>query len=251
MREPLRGSAEARGPAVKRAADATWTAFIGLLRIPTLRATILAQTLLFFVLASNAFWLPLVLNRRFHLSVSQAGLLAGVVLVLGGLIGTLAGGWISDRRARQNPAAPLEVGIAGFLLGAVFISIALVAPMNVGPIPVFIPAFLVAVVCLYLYAGPFTALSQNVVSPGMRASAVTMLLFVAHVFGDSHSTFDVGLLSDRLGSLQLALLITSPTLLILAAVAAATGLRTVRADIDKMEEEWAARPTDPAPAASR
>ncbi len=251
MREPLRGSAEARGPAVKSAAEATLTTFIGLLRIPTLRATILAQTLLFFVLASNAFWLPLVLNRRFNLSVSQAGLLAGVVLVLGGLIGTLAGGWLADRRARKNPAAYLEVGIAGFLLGAVFITIALVAPMNVGPIPVFIPAFLAAVVCLYLYSGPFTAISQDVVSPGLRASAVTMLLFVAHVFGDSHSTFDVGLLSDRLGSLQLALLITSPTLLILAAVAAATGLRTVRADIEKMEEKWAARPAEPAPAASR
>ncbi len=251
MREPLRGSAEARGTAVKKAAEATWTTFIGLLRIPTLRATILAQTLLFFVLASNAFWLPQILNRRFGLSVSQAGLLSGVVLVVGGLIGTLAGGWLADRRVRHNPAAHLEVGIAGFLLGAVFISIALVAPMNVGPIPVFVPAFLVAVVCLYLYSGPFTALSQDVVSPGLRASAVTMLLFVAHVFGDSHSTFDVGLLSDRLGSLQLALLITSPTLLILAAVAAATGLRTVRADIDRMEDRWAARPAEPAPAASR
>lgn len=251
MREPLRGSAEARGPAVKKAAEATLSTFLGLLRIPTLRATILAQTLLFFVLASNAFWLPLVLNRRFNLSVSQAGLLAGVVLVVGGLIGTLAGGWIADRRARHNPAAHLEVGIAGFLLGAVFITIALVAPMNVGPIPVFIPAFLVAVVCLYLYSGPFTALSQDVVSPGLRAGAVTMLLFVAHVFGDSHSTFDVGLLSDRLGSLQLALLITSPTLLILAAVAAATGLRTVRADIDRMQDRWAERSAETAPAASR
>lgn len=146
----------------------------------------------------------------------------------------------------KNPAAHLEVGIVGFLLGAVFIVIALVAPMNVGPIPVFVPAFLLAVVCLYLYSGPFTALSQNVVSPGLRASSVTMLLFVSHVFGDSHSTFDVGFISDRIGSLQAALLITSPTLLILAAVVAATGLRTVNRDVQKMEDEWAARPAVPA-----
>jgi len=170
-----------------------------------------------------------------------------VVLVGGGLIGTLAGGWIADRRALKNPAAHLEVGIAGFLLGAVFITVALVAPMNIGPVPVFIPAFLLAVVCLYLYSGPFTAVSQNVVSPGLRASAVTMLLFVSHVFGDSHSTFDVGFLSDRIGSIQIALLITSPTLLIVAAIVASTGLRTVRSDIQKMEDEWAARPV-PAPA---
>ena len=249
LREPLRGSAEARGPAVQRTHEASLRGFLDLMRIPTLRATIFAQTLLYFVLASNAFWLPLFLNRRFNLSVSQAGLLAGVVHVVGGLIGTLAGGWIADRRALKNPAAHLQVGIAGFLGGAVFLVIALVAPMNVGSIPIFVPAFMVAVVCLYLYSGPFTAVAQNVVSPGLRASAVTMLLFVSHVFGDSHSTFDVGFISDRVGSLQVALLITSPTLLILAAIVAATGLGSVRADVERMEDEWASRPADPAPAA--
>jgi hypothetical protein len=68
-----------------------------------------------------------------------------------------------------------------------------------------------------------------------------MLLFISHVLGDSHSTFDVGWISDRIGSLQTALLITSPTLLILAAIIAATGLSTVRSDVQTMESDWAAR----------
>jgi hypothetical protein len=105
------------------------------------------------------------------------------------------------------------------------------------------------VIALYLNAGPFTAVAQNVVSPAMRASSVTMLLFVAHVFGDSHSTFDVGVLADKLGSLQAALLVTSPTLLVVAAILAATGLRSVRPDMQTMEEEWASRPAQPANAA--
>jgi MFS family permease len=250
LREPLRGSVEERGPAVKQTSDASLRAFLGLMRIPTLRATILAQTVLYFVLASNAFWLPTLLVRRFDLSVSQAGLFAGVVLVLGGLIGTLAGGWIADRLARKNPAAHLQVGIAGFLIGAVFIVISLLAPLNIGPVPVFVPAFLITVIALYLNAGPFTAVAQNVVSPALRASGVTMLLFVAHVFGDSHSTFDVGVLADRLGSLQAALLITSPTLLVVAAIIAATGLRSVRPDMQAMEDEWARRPAPTTTAAS-
>src|SRR5947208_9820978 len=74
MREPLRGSAEVKGPQVERTADASVRSFLALLRIPTLRATILAQTLLYFVLASNAFWLPILLNRRFGMTVGQAGL---------------------------------------------------------------------------------------------------------------------------------------------------------------------------------
>jgi MFS family permease len=245
LREPLRGSAESIGRAVEKIHEASLRNFLDLLRIRTLRATILSQTLLYFVLASNAFWLPILLTRRFNLSVSKAGLLAGVVLVAGGLIGTLAGGWIADRRAVKNPAAHLEVGIVGFLLGAVFITVALIAPLNVGPIPVFLPAFVLAVVCLYLYSGPFTAVAQNVVSPGLRASAVTMLLFVSHVFGDSHSTFDVGVISQHVGSLQTALLITSPTLLVAAAIIAATGLRTVKSDVQTMERDWAARAATP------
>jgi hypothetical protein len=75
-----------------------------------------------------------------------------------------------------------------------------------------------------------------------------MLLFVAHVFGDSHSTFDVGFLSDHFG-LQATLLVTSPTLLILAAILAATGLRSIRPDTEAMEDEWANRPAEAAPAA--
>jgi MFS family permease len=249
LREPLRGSAEERGPAVRQTNDASFRTFLSLMRIPTLRATILAQTVLYFVLASNAFWLPTLLVRRFSLSVSQAGLFAGVVLVLGGLIGTLSGGWIADRLARKNPAAHLQVGIVGFLIGAVFIVISLLAPLNIGPIPIFVPAFLITVIALYLNAGPFTAVAQNVLSPGLRASGVTMLLFVAHVFGDSHSTFDVGFLADRLGSLQAALLITSPTLLVVAAIIAATGLRSVRPDVQAMEDEWARRPAQATTAA--
>ncbi|HEY3084149.1 MAG TPA: MFS transporter [Candidatus Dormibacteraeota bacterium] len=250
MREPLRGAVE-KGPSLVRTADAGIKQFFELLRIPTLRATIIAQTLLFFVLASNAFWLPTVLQRRFELSSTSAGLLGGGVIVVGGLIGTLAGGWLADKRAQKTPTAHLEVGIAGFLAGAVLVTIAILSPLNIGPVPVFVPVFLLAVVALYLYAGPFTALSQNVVTPGLRASAVTALLFIAHVFGDSHSPFDIGLLSDWLGgNLQLALLITSPTGLLLAAAAAAMGLRTVKADTEKMERDWAARGAEAGAAAT-
>ena len=249
MREPLRGSVEKVGQAVKKTSEANLTLFLNLMRIPTLRAAILAQTVLYFVLASNAFWLPSVLQRRFDMTTSGAGLLAGVVLVIGGLIGTLAGGWIADHMSKRSPSAHLQVGIAGFIIGAVFITIALVAPLNIGPIPIFVPAFLITVIALYLHSGPFTAVSQNVVSPALRASSVTMLLFVSHVFGDSHSTFDVGWISDRIGSLQTALLITSPTLLLVAAAIAATGLRSVKPDIEKMEAEWEAKSqAEPLPA---
>ena len=251
LREPLRGAAEQAGPRLARTADATLTSFLRLLRIGSLRATVLAQTVLYFVLAANAFWLPTMLHRRFSMDVSSAGLLSGVVLVLGGLVGTILGGYLADRFGRRRGAtrANIEVGIAGFVLAAVLVSLALVVPLNFGPVPIFEIVFFLAVVTLYLHSGPFTAVSQDVVSPALRASAVTLLLFVSHVFGDSHSTADIGWLSDRLGSLQTALLITSGPLCLIAAFLGWRGLRHAEHDQAAMEVGWAKREA-PAPTAA-
>lgn len=245
MREPLRGAAEKVGPKVERVKEAGWEGFKRLIRIRTLRSTILARTSLYFVLAAAAFWLPTVLVRRFHMTVGQAGLLSGVVLVLGGLCGTLLGAFIVDwfrAHGRSGDVTSLWVGIVGFLLGAVFMVVSLLGPMNVGVIPIFVPSFFIAVLGLYLYSGPFDAVGQNVVSPGLRASAITLQLMVAHILGDSYATAAVGALSDALGdNLVLALVITCPPLLVLSAIFAATGLASVKRDTQHQEEEWASR----------
>jgi predicted MFS family arabinose efflux permease len=236
LREPLRGAAEEVGGTVAKARDASLRALFGLWRIPTLRCTILSQTAVFFVLGANAYWLPTVLTRRFELSLSAAGTIAGGVIVLGGLIGNLAGGWLADWRRRQSKSADVEIGAAGFAAAAVFIVVALVAPFAW-----FLLAFLLTVICLQLFNGPFAAIQQNVVMPTLRASAVTITLLISHVFGDSYSPAAVGLLSDALGSLQVALLVVSPTVLLLGAGLAALAVRTVEPDTVAMDAAWAAR----------
>ena len=96
-------------------------------------------------------------------------------------------------------------------------------------------------IALYLYSGPFTAVAQNVDSPGLRASALTALLFISHVFGDSHSTFDVGWLSDRFaGNLEAALLRHFAHAARPRGDHSRDGLRTVKHDTERMEEAWAA-----------
>jgi MFS family permease len=236
LREPLRGAAEARGPQTHEPPSITWRTFVRLLQIPTLRATIAAETALFFVLGGAAFWLPTYLSRRFGLGTGTAGTLAGGVLVLGLLAGSLLGGVIADRltRSRQS-ASNLPVGIAGFVAGAVFVALALLMPS----LALFIPMFLLGAGCLYLYNGPYTAVKQNVVLPTVRATAVTIALLIEHLLGDSYAPFAIGKLSDALNSLQLALLILLPPLLVLAALLAATGLRHEDPDGQAMEARWA------------
>jgi MFS family permease len=236
LREPLRGAAELEGPRLQRARDASLGTMLRLLRIPTLRYAIIAQTALFFVLGADAYWLPTLLTRRFGMSVGEAGTLSGAVIVVGGLLGTLIGGYFADWRRKRSARADLEVSITGFVLAAVFVAVALLAPAAW-----FVPFFLLAVVCLYLYAGPFTAIGQNVVVPSLRGSAVTVTLLIAHLFGDSYAAAAVGLLSDAVSSLQIALLIVSPGLLLVAAALAALGLRSIAADTERMDREWAER----------
>jgi len=133
-------------------------------------------------------------------------------------------------------ASNLPVGIAGFILGAVFVALALVTPSLL----LFVPMFLLGAACLYLYNGPYTAVKQNVVVPTVRATAVTIALLIEHLLGDSYAPWAIGKVSDALHSLQLALLILLPPLLVLAAVFAFLGLAHEDRDGRAMEERWAA-----------
>src|SRR5206468_292899 len=237
VRERRGGAADARGPQVSKPASVTWRTVLELRRIPTVRATIAAETALFFVLGGAAFWLPIYLQRRFALEIGPAGTLAGGVLVVGLLAGSLLGGTIADRLAiRRRVASNLPVGIAGFILGAVFVALALVTPNLV----LFVPMFLLGAACLYLYNGPYTAVKQNVVVPTVRATAVTIALLIEHLLGDSYAPWAIGKVSDALHSLQLALLILLAPLLVLAAVFAFLGLAHEDRDGRAMEERWAA-----------
>ena len=75
--------------------------------------------------------------------------------------------------------------------------------------------------------------------PTVRATAVTIALLIEHLLGDSYAPWAIGRVSDALQSLQLALLILLPPLLVLAAVLASFGLRHEDRDGRAMEARWA------------
>ncbi|HEX6547679.1 MAG TPA: MFS transporter [Candidatus Dormibacteraeota bacterium] len=237
MKEPNRGAAEPEGPAARTAKDADLSTFLGLLRIPSYRAVVLSQVILFAVLAALATWLPTYIHRRFGLGVAASASFGGGLLIGGGLIGTLIGGWLGDWRAKRDPRAYLQLPTVSFAIGAVL----LFAAFATGSLTLFIPLALLTAAALYIYNGPYTALQQNVAIPTLRASAVTLGLFAAHLLGDSWSSYAAGVLSDQLHDLRLALMFSTPPLLLIAAAVAATGIRHVPADIANMERAWAQR----------
>jgi MFS family permease len=238
LREPVRGATEVGAVRARPEHRASVKTALQLWRIQTLRATILSQMLLFFVLTANAYWLQFFLTRKFHVSLAVAGLYGGGGIVLGGIIGSLLGGWLGDWRSRTRPAGNIEVTIWSFVAGAVLSVGALLAPR----LATTVVLFTIAVTCLSIYNGPFTAVNQNVVVPSMRASAIMITLLIAHLGGDLFAPPIVGFLSDTLHSLQTALLIVSPAALLLAAAIAATGLKSVAGDTQAMEESWGGMP---------
>ncbi len=245
MREPKRGatpSAQPHGAAAEpvegapiRMAPPFMEGVRAILKIPTLRIALIAQTMNFFVLGASVLWFPTLLQRRFNYSEGKAGLISGGVLVLAGIIGTLGGGWLADRLIQRFPAARLLVTGWAFLLSAPILLLSLLAPT----IGLLVPLFFLAGICLQAYNGPMSALMQDVVAPELRAVAVALSLVVAHILGDAFSPSLVGGLSDIIGQghkdsgghhLISSLEITLPAMILAAGIVCMIGLRGVQAD---------------------
>jgi len=242
IREPVRGASDraaslthatSAGPPTARLAPPFRVGMRMLLRIPTMRILLIGQTLNFFVLGAAVLWFPTLLQRRFALSESKAGLISGGVLVFAGIIGTLGGGWLADRLLPRLPSARLLVTACAFLASAPVLALALLAPT----LGLCVPLFFLGGILLQAYNGPFSALMQDVVAPELRAVAVALSLIVAHLLGDAFSPALVGGFSDMLNhDLADALRITLPPMILLAGIVCLFGLRHVAPDVQAVTQ---------------
>ncbi|MCB1687266.1 MAG: MFS transporter [Halioglobus sp.] len=116
----------------------------------------------------------------------------GLIVGIGGSVGTIAGGRLVDRMAPKNPArglwAPVVVTLAGFPLGAVF----LLADSQLLSLLCFAPFY----VLLNVYVPAMYSYNQNMARLRMRATAAAIMLFVANIVGAGLGPLLVGLLSD-------------------------------------------------------
>lgn len=211
-----------------------WQTMRKLLRIPTYWILVGAFVFSFFTIGGTSFWLTSYLNRAFHLTLTEAGSLSGLVLIVSGIAGTVLGGWLADLAQRRFPEGRLFVSMLGFLVGAPLVLLGLL----IHTLAPFIAVFLVAGITLNFCTGPLNAVIQDVIAPNMRATALGLALLLAHLLGDASSPTIIGLISDST-SLGTALLVTAPTFLFLAGLVCLLGLKTVRRDMQRMQEQLA------------
>jgi predicted MFS family arabinose efflux permease len=100
------------------AAQARFTSFFGLFRIPSLRIVTAFVSIATFGLFLVYTWLPTFLYDKFHLGLGRAGFEASVYPQIGTALGLLAGGGIADRCYRRARASRFWVIAAAFFGGA-------------------------------------------------------------------------------------------------------------------------------------
>ena len=164
-------------------------------------------------------WMPTFIYRYHGHSVSQAGLITGLVFLPASVLGVLLSGMLSDRLLSRTPSARLLVAASGLWIGAPFGLLSILTPMW----PIYMLSLFLATLFLSSYLTPLMAFVQEVVPPQWRATAMALCLLITQMAGGATATLAVGALSDTLG-LRTAMLLPLATAL-LGGVALSLGAR--------------------------
>ncbi len=163
--------------------------------IPCFRLITLAMAAMTFALGGFAIWMPTFFTRTYHMSAGGAGTLFGSITVLGGLVGSLLGGWLADLLRRRAPDADLIVSGAGLIAGMPLAAVAIMTTnLHLAVVSLFLAETL-----LFLNMGPLNAAIVSVTRLETRSMAFAANILVIHLLGDAASPFLIGWGSDRFG----------------------------------------------------
>ena len=151
-------------------------------------------------------WFPSFLIRVHGLSLTEAGLILGLVGSVGALIGAVAGGVICDRLAASDRRWQLRLPAIGAGLSVIFLGAFLLYPeshqFKVAGIRVPVAVafqFLGAVVSSF-WIGPTYAAVQTLTPEHLRSQASSLLLLLLNLIGLGLGPLFVGMMSDQLDS---------------------------------------------------
>ncbi len=183
--------------------------YLSLLRRPPYLLLILGYAAYTFGLGGLGFWMPTFLQQARAVSADESTTTFGAIVIVTGLLGTLAGGWLGDYFLRRSRQGYLWFSALTTLAAAPVAVLALVA----GAPAVYYPAIVVAELLLFMSTGPINAAIINIVSPLERASAMALSIFTIHLLGDVPSPPLIGHLALT-GSIEHAVLIVPVALAI-------------------------------------
>ena len=202
----------------------------------SLRHVLFGVALTLFVSSGVSAWLPSFLLRSHGVTTDKSGIIVGLMLGIGGIVGTLAaGGALVDRLSRRDLRWPIWIVAIALLFTFVGNSLVFLAPSGT----LAMTAFIVPATLTTAWQAPTLAMTQGLAPVNMRATAGACYVLIANLIGLGLGPLTVGGLSDiytHLGAgpdaLRWALLSTVPVGL-WAAAHFLLAARTLRADYDK------------------
>ena len=204
----------------------------------TVVATYIGSGLQLFVAGSIIVWMPSYLNRYYAMPTDKAGILAAVI-VLGGAVGTIFCGMLSDRLGRVRADRKTSLAISFCLGSCLLLSAAFALPAGTVQL---------VLLCLGVFIvigtnGPSMAMVANLTHNSVHSSAFATLTIANNLLGLALGPLVIGKVSDHLGlhgAFQLM-----PLMSIFAAAVFFYAKRHYHNDITRLTEQGLLPPSAP------
>ena len=181
-----------------------------------------------FVTTSLITWLATYFQAVNGLPQAKAGTMASAVMVLA-LVGAPLGGILTDRWRKTRINARLFLPMLSSLVSAVLLFLALNVFHGIAQFAV----FLVMGITIMMFISGASAVTQDVIHPGLRATSYAIAVVVQNLLGSSMAPLVVGNIYDSTSDIKTALEIL-PLVLVLGAVLFYLGSRYYGKDIEKV-----------------
>lgn len=165
---------------------------------PAFVTATLGMAMMTFALGGLQVWMPTFLSRSRGYSLEAANEIFGGIIVVDGILASLAGGWLGDYLLPKMKSSYYFVSAISMALGIPFMIVALFFKG-----PIMLPGIAVAAFFLLLNTSPLNAAVVNSVGAHIRATAIAANIFIFHLLGDVPSPTMMGWVADR-RSLQMS-----------------------------------------------
>jgi MFS family permease len=161
---------------------------------------VLGVTLVSFAGYGAGQFIPPYFIRTFHLNYAQVGLIVGLAGGFSSGLGTLVGGFLSDRMARLSPRWYALIPAIGLTIATpLYMSIYLAPTWQMAAL-----IFLIPGIFAYTYLGPTFGVVQNMVDTRRRATATAILFFFLNLIALGGGPPFTGWVIDHFASFHLA-----------------------------------------------
>lgn len=178
-----------------------WSNLRELWAIPTLRWLYVGLGMYAVLQISVGTWFPALLMRAYDIREDKAGLVMGVVTIIG-LAGPLLGGVIADRWHKRRPDGRMRLAAISIAIATVFMLLVLLAALDIGNRALMM--FCAAMMPLHsIFVGmalpAVAATTQDVVPAHLKGLSWGGAMMALYLLGGAWGPYLVGALSDAVG----------------------------------------------------